>query len=80
MTFVIRSDIPIPLRSARSSKYPFEHMEVGDSFVVPADAVPARGVASLRAAIAQFRKAKDNSTKFIARTLDDGSVGVWRTL
>jgi hypothetical protein len=77
MTFVIRSDIPIPF-ATRGSKYPIAHLEVGECFIVPADQLPPRGANSIRAAVASYKKSSKSESKFAVRMMDDGSVGVWR--
>jgi hypothetical protein len=68
MTFVIRSDIPIPF-ATRGSKYPIAHLEVGECFIVPADQLPPRGANSIRAAVASYKK---SSKSVKVRGADDG--------
>ena len=81
MTFVIRSDVPLPVstRAPRGSKYPIAHLEVGECFLVPASELPSKGASSLRAAVGQYKKSSGSLAKFAIRTIvEDGSVGVWR--
>lgn len=80
MSFVIRNDIPVPTvtRTLRVSKYPLVHLEPGECFIVPKDQLPSKGASSLRAAVGQFKKTSGSEAKFVVRTIEDGSVGVWR--
>jgi len=78
MSFTIEQDVPTP---AGRSKYPFQEMEVGDSFFVPLEdeTLAKRRAQSVRAQAGRFGKI--NGVKFSIRTLDeDGQVGVrcWR--
>jgi hypothetical protein len=75
--YTILDDLPVPERT-RKSKYPFAEMEVGQAFVIPSDAVPAKGLASVRASITGYKKRSVGPSKLIARMLDDGSIGVWK--
>lgn len=84
MSFEILNDFPMPhsARGAQGSKYPFDRLEVGQAFVVPAADVPGKGITSIRAAINGFRGARGEEGKalrFTPRLLEDGSIGVWRT-
>lgn len=72
-------DVPVSARSARSSKYPFAQLDVGQAFVIPAEETPKKGVASVRAAAYSFKRTHRADYKFLIRTLDDGAIGVWRT-
>jgi hypothetical protein len=62
---MIDKDVPIP------SYYPFEKMEVGDSFVSTATKRHSLSVAMLR-------YSRKTGKKFVSRTIDDGSIRVWR--
>lgn len=80
MTFVLDSDIPVPVRTAPggrragSSKYPFSIMEVGQSFLVPGDVKAA----TIRSAVGAYQKrSEDKEAKFSVRAVADG-VRVWR--
>jgi hypothetical protein len=68
----IEKDIPIPPQKRRS-RYPFEDMAVGDSFIVP---VSKRN--SLAGSISRFQNFIDSSKEFTYRQMDDG-YRVWRT-
>lgn len=68
----IEKNIPIPRSHAEGGKYPFPQMEIGDSFVVPAD----RGRAATVACARQKRK---HGKQFATRKTEDGKfVRVWR--
>lgn len=58
--------IPLPKR------YPFEHMEVGDSFAVPP------GVARTTVAIAAMRYGRKHGMRFVTRMMPDRSYRCWR--
>lgn len=64
----IESGIPIP----DSVDYPFDKLDVGDSFLVSAD--KRSSVASIATKYGQR-----TGTKFVIRKVDDNNVRVWRT-
>ena len=67
----IDKNVPIPPdRLSRGRKYPWDELEVGDSFFVE-----GKKFEPLRVSAAQIGKAK--ARKFIARQVD-GGVRVWR--
>ena len=69
--YEIESDIPLPTH--QRSIYPFQQMQVGDSFLVLAD--DAR-----RAQTAAYNWAKVNGKKFTTRRIsDEGNVRIWRS-
>lgn len=76
--YKIEKKVAMPKRAAhpgRKPKYPFNDMEVGDSFYIGSrqDAIRVRGALQHR----MIRgKAKD---KFSVRKQDDGSYRCWRT-
>lgn len=74
---VIEKDVALPRikcgRRKGSSKYPFNSMEVGDSFVVS-----NRKAAEFGAYIRSFLRRSGMSAKFSCRT-DGKNVRVWRT-
>ena len=76
--FPIVDNLPIPQR-VRSSKYPFADLSAGQAFVIPVDVAPKKGIACVRGAIAAYRKKSKTKAKFVARMLDGGDIGVWRT-
>ncbi|CAM2143748.1 conserved protein of unknown function [Pararobbsia alpina] len=77
MSFKIEKDVPItpavlgPKRG--TSKYPFERMTVGDSFVVKSS--DQKVLNNARAAAHNFGRA--NRTKFVCRTVP-GGMRIWR--
>lgn len=75
--YKIVDDLPLP-ETKKGSKYPFAQLEVGQAFIIPADAVPSKGLPCVRAAAAAYRKRSGEKVKLTARMLEDGSVGVWR--
>ena len=85
MNFQIETGVPVPKRTAgrTGSKYPFGHLEVGQSFLVPAsdedtEATIAKKVGTLRSAIGAFNKRNPGHGKFAVRPVAEG-VRVWRT-
>lgn len=67
----VRDDIPLPLkRGARA--YPFDTMEVGQSFLFPAQVSRKGAMTTASLAGKRFNR------KFATRTLPDGRVGCWR--
>jgi hypothetical protein len=81
MAFKIEKGIPLCRPSSKSNKYPFDQMEVGDSFFVPhAEAKSARMAALTRNA-GQYKKLPKYVTvqrHFVTRTVD-GGMRIWRT-
>lgn len=73
MTLRIEKNIPIPPRA----RFPFAELEVGDSFLVPADQVNWNGRTSMVARVANTTGRRLNR-KFVCRTNPDRSVRVWR--
>jgi hypothetical protein len=80
MAYEIEKDVPLCRHSSKSNKYPFDQMEVGDSFLVPyAEAKHARMAALTRNA-GQYKKLPKHVTvqqHFVTRTVD-GSMRIWR--
>jgi hypothetical protein len=77
-SITVETGVPLPPRAlpTRSSKYPFAHMAVNDSFFVPADDAKRTIMACYG-----YAKRRDN-VKFTYRTVDeDGERGVriWRS-
>lgn len=62
----IDKGIPLPKR------YPFDQMEVGDSFAVP------EGISRTRVSIAAMRYGRDHKMKFTVRQMPDRSLRCWR--
>lgn len=63
----IDADVPVP---ARVPKYPYEALEVGESFLVT-----TMGLQSV--CNANYRQSKRQGRKFVARKVE-GGVRVWR--
>jgi hypothetical protein len=63
----IDKGIPIP------NRFPFEQMEVGDSFAVP------DGLNRTTVSVADNRYCKKNDREYITRTIPDKTVRCWRT-
>ena len=68
MTIKIDKGIPMPTRS--TEKYPFEKMEVGDSFFVP-----GLGIRSVSTRVED--ESRKSGRKFKSRSVE-GGVRVWR--
>jgi hypothetical protein len=81
--FQIETGYEIP-GVVRESKYPFQHMDVGDSFLHPFDLTEegetnaAGTVVKVRAAVNNYRK-RDDTKKFVVRIVEDG-VRCWRSV
>ena len=75
MTIVIESGVPLPTGRGRASNgiYPWDDLNVGDSFALPG--LKAGSVGSMTAKATKDRAPK----RFTYRTLPDGVCRVWRT-
>ena len=62
----IDKGIPLPKR------YPFDQMEVGDSFAVP------EGINRTRVSVAAMRYGREHKMKFTVRQMPDRSLRCWR--
>lgn len=71
--FEIEKGVPIP-EITHASKYPFEKMEVGDSFFVEGDEAKNR----LYSSASVYSKRHGGKTKFVVRGVD-GGARCWRT-
>ena len=73
--FTVEKGFEIPPNYGRKHKYPFESMEVGDSFMFPAELAK-----NISQAVKVFCK-KHPGNKFTVRTRDiaPGQGRVWRT-
>jgi len=85
--FIVRSDIPIPSkddpRRRKPFVYPFDQMEVGDSFDAPRDrGVYKDGTDARQRAIAtcayQYRTRYKPEARFITRSIDKETIRCWR--
>jgi hypothetical protein len=82
--FDIRDDRPMPSKmSLGSLDYPFDDLEVGESFLVDArtdEASNGRRTIENRLRSAAFRYGKKLNKKFTCRFVNnDREIGVWRT-
>lgn len=77
--YTLRSDIPVPAVNTRQ-KYPFPFMEIGHSFIVPADdpASHRRSGGSCSAASSAYGYGRRHKRKFITRRLPDDGLLVQR--
>lgn len=76
MKIRINKNVEVPKERAKSTTYPFEAMDIGDSFI--AGEYSADKMSSISALISYYTK-KDGSKKFIQRKTDSGYIRVWRT-
>jgi hypothetical protein len=63
----IDKGVPLPL------KFPFDKMEVGDSFAIPQD------VKRPTIAVYARRYGDKHNMKFVTRKMPDGTIRCWRT-
>ena len=63
--------VKLPIPSTRSSKYPFDLLDVGYSFIVP-----DKGIKTVRSACHKYNFLLKKTFK--CARLDDGTVQVWR--
>ena len=76
MKIKIETEVPVPTKTTRKSKYPFREMEVGNSFFVNEKESVARLQQKLSAAASMFCK-KNPAYKFKTQAFDTG-VRLWR--
>lgn len=82
MEYTIEKNIPLPKR-ARTAKYPFADMQVGDSFLIEVafeemlPKVMRRMTSAKTISAAQLRKQRGDDTAFIVAEVPEG-VRVWR--
>lgn len=77
----VESGVPIPkITRVRTTgtRYPFDRMQLGDSFAVPMKDDSEETVLN-RVRTAIHRYVKDYGGKFTVRVMDDETVRVWRT-
>lgn len=71
-TFRIEKGVPVPARGARGEHlFPFLDLEIGDSFVAPAELAK-----KARSAACSF--ARREGVRLTCRSQPDGSVRIWR--
>lgn len=71
----IEKGVPIPEQSSGPTKYNFEAMQVGDSFIADKHEKKGHSPKAYNAAIAW---GKNNGASFTGRKMPDGSFRVWR--
>jgi hypothetical protein len=71
MEIKIQKNVPIPAKAKKKTKYPFEKMGVGDSFVAPVKP------AGLYQSALKWAKNNDAGCRFVVRAEGDGSR-CWR--
>ena len=84
MAYLIEKNVPIPTDSrGRELKYPLKKMQVGDSFVVPANDVRwgkhtngGRQINGVSQSVSYFQRKYGG--RFTVRIQPDSSVRVWR--
>lgn len=74
--FKIEKSVPVPMARSKVSDYPFDEMNVGDSFLIPTDEKDKRIIQS-RVSGSAVAKAYKTKMKFSTRCVD-GGVRVWR--
>lgn len=73
----IEKNIPLPEKTSRS-KYPFEEMEIGDSFFV-GDETKVKTIRTLASTRAKRLSEKQQETVRFHVAVTEGGVRVWRT-
>jgi hypothetical protein len=72
----VRKGVPIP-GGGKNNRYPWDEMQVGDSFLFPRDFTPSRAASTIAA-----RHHKSNGGRFQHRKImsgsDKGRIGCWR--
>lgn len=79
--FNIEKNVPIPFArpfGRRESRYPYESMEVGDSFLVPTQEDTPAAVLLRRMRQSALWASKRYNAKFQVRSVPEGGVRVWR--
>lgn len=76
MTYTIEKGIAIPNKRTRRSKYPFDEMELGDSFFVPAK--KTQKIVVLRSNLLTLAKRADGSEKKFTTAIQIDGVRIWR--
>jgi hypothetical protein len=72
MTIKIDKNIPIPTAPTEAAAYPFDLLEIDDSF-----AVPIEKTHSVRTRM-HFEHRKNSGKRFVTRTIDGRDCRVWR--
>lgn len=75
MKYIIEKNIPIPDKSNR--KYPWDKMEVGDSFLIN-EYSPAK-LNNVMSSSKMYASLRNLDVKFVARKVGENQIRVWRT-
>lgn len=72
MAYVIEKDVPLPIGAGERGprKYPWNEMEVGDSFVVAKRTASVSGICA--------SASRRTGRKFVSRAIDANTCRVWR--
>lgn len=75
MTFKIEKNIPLPNKGGRGRPlmYPFDQMDVNDSFLIP------KGVNAKSVSNAAGKYGKRHGKEFTTREIGNGRYRIWRT-
>ena len=83
--FEVEKNVPIPRQQRRKKFYPFEEMEIGDSFFVPVEGNDKKAYAIKRQSVlasvryARHIKMFGEHRKFVTRSdLENGGIRCWR--
>jgi hypothetical protein len=80
MAFKIEKGIPLCRPSSKSNKYPFDDMEVGDSFFAPHPEAKNARMSALARNKGQYKKLPKHipvQRRFATRTVE-GGIRIWR--
>lgn len=80
-SYIIESNVPLPpkYRAPLKSKYPFEQLKVGQSFLVPmSESEGDIEKLKRRMDAARYAAQKVTGLKFVTRVEDNNGVRVWR--
>lgn len=77
--FEVQSGVPMTSarRGRKATTFPFEHMEIGDSFLIPFDVTAKNEVTNWRRKVLIAKKTFGKGS-FTTATVSDG-IRVWRT-
>lgn len=77
MTYVIENNVPLPKsrgKPAREETIIFRQLQVGQSFVLPPRQEYPRSIFN-----SLYQEARRSNKKLAIRSLEDGSIRIWRT-
>jgi len=73
--FVIEKGIPIPEKELKQ-KYPYNLMEVGDSFKLVS--IDNKDIVRLQTSAVQYRRRFNNDRRFVVRRISENEIRIWR--